>query len=283
MRSPVRWFGGKGILATKLVKLFPPHTVYVEPFGGGASVLFAKAPSKVEVYNDIDEGLVNFFHVLRDPKMFTEFQRQVSLTPYSRSGYDVFRRSWMEKTDSVERAAAWFIVARQSFSGTFADGWSSTIRENWRGVSASVATYLSAVDRLPEAHLRLMCVQVEQQDFRTILKRYDTPDTLFYLDPPYLHATRQHKRYAHEMTKADHTDLVEKLLQLQGMAVLSGYDDGSYLLLENAGWSKQAWQTSSFATARTTATGILGPTSAKKEAPRTETVWCKITPTEKGV
>lgn len=93
MKSPISWFGGKYYLAHKIIKLFPPHSIYVEPFGGAAHVLFAKEPSPVEVYNDIDSGLVNFFRVLRDPKSFGELALLCSLTPYSREEYYYFRKN----------------------------------------------------------------------------------------------------------------------------------------------------------------------------------------------
>ena len=87
LRSPVRWYGGKGNMVKKLLKLIPEHKIYVEVFGGGASLLFAKEPSPIEIYNDIDEGLVNFFRVLRDPEKFGKFYAKAVLTPYSRAEF----------------------------------------------------------------------------------------------------------------------------------------------------------------------------------------------------
>lgn len=106
-------------MVAKLLPLIPPHKIYVEVFGGGASLLFAKEPSPVEVYNDLDSGLVNFFRVLRDPGKFEKFYRKVCFTPYSREEYCFCRDTWGECKDDVERAYRWFVVARMSFSGKF--------------------------------------------------------------------------------------------------------------------------------------------------------------------
>lgn len=272
MRSPIRWFGGKGNLVKKLIPYVPSHEIYVEVFGGGASLLFAKEPSSVEVYNDVDDGLVNFFSVVRDKSKFFELQRLLSLTPCSRVVYDDYRKSW-NVPDEIERAYRWFVVARQSFSGNFGSGWCSTIKDNWRGIAASVATYLSAVDRLEEVHLRLVTTQVEKQDFGRILERYDTPETFFYCDPPYVHSTRNQKRYSHDLSDEDHKRLVESLLKVRGKVLLSGYRNEIYLPLEEAGWSCLSWSTSNFAVARTKATGVVGKSSAKKLYSKEETIW----------
>lgn len=90
LRSPITWVGGKGLMVGKLLKLLPPHRHYVEVFGGGASLLSAKGPAGgVEVYNDIDAGLVHFFRTLRDPKLFWEFYVKAISTPYSRLEHNI--------------------------------------------------------------------------------------------------------------------------------------------------------------------------------------------------
>lgn len=86
-----------------LLNFVPPHYIYVEPFGGAAWLLFAKPPSPVEVYNDIDSGLVNFYRVLRDPEKFKEFYRLVSLTPYSREEFYYCMSTWKECENDVEK------------------------------------------------------------------------------------------------------------------------------------------------------------------------------------
>ena len=144
-------------------------------------------------------------------------------------------------------------------------------------MSATCSRWLAAVDALPAICARLKRVQVEQQDFRIILERYDTPDTLFYLDPPYAASTRKSGNYAHELTDADHAALVDALLKLKGKALLSGYPNALYDRLVVAGWQRVQWKTVSFAAARTRATGIQGEGAATRLQARTECAWISQT------
>jgi DNA adenine methylase len=135
LRSPIVWFGGKGAMVAKLLPLIPEHRIYVEPFGGGASMLVSKEPSAVEVYNDINSGLVNFFRVLRDSRQYGRLRRLAALTPYAREEFDFCRETWADAEETVERAYKWFVVARMSFSGIFGNSWGSpsTLRRAaWR-------------------------------------------------------------------------------------------------------------------------------------------------------
>lgn len=277
MRSPIVWFGGKGHLAKKLVPLLEsiPHRRYIEVFGGGASVLLAKRPVGVEVYNDLDGGLYNFFTVLSEPEMFERFYRLVALLPYSRRLYDESLSTWKQERDRVKSAAKWFVVARQSFGGRFGASWGSDVTTVRSGKVETAQRWLAALDRLPEVHARLQRVQIECVDWRVILSRYDTPETLFYLDPPYVADTRRDGTYAHEMSLSDHAALVEVLLNIRGSAVLSGYAHAVYRPLEDAGWERRDWKTVCHAAGRTRATGILGAGAAKRMQPRTESVWIK--------
>lgn len=275
LRSPIRWFGGKGHMTAKLLPYLTawPHHRYVEVFGGGASVLFAKRPAEVDVYNDLDEGLADFFRVLADPRAFGRFHRRVGLLPYSRAIYNDCRQHWADSGDRVERAAAWFVVARQSFSGKFAEGWSTTVTKSCRGMAAEVSKWLSTIDGLPQVHARLRRVQIEQQDWRVILERYDTPETLFYLDPPYVHGTRRSGGYAHELVDDDHRELVFKLAAIRGQACLSGYESPLYAPLLRGGWKRVSWQLSCSVAGGTRASGLQGPNSLRTKQPRTEILW----------
>lgn len=259
-------------MVRKILPLFPEHHTYVEPFSGGASLLFAKRPSPVEVFNDLDGGLCHFFRMLRDEEKFAKFHRLVSLTPYSREEYNHCRANWESQEDDVMRAYMWYVVARWSFSGHHAFGTSISLSRH--GKAATCSRWLSMIELLPQIHARIMRVQIEQQDFRTILNRYDTPETLFYCDPPYIMATRKQHGYQHEMTEDDHRDFVGLLLRLQGMAVVSGYAHPIYEPLDDAGWTRHDWEVSSWAAGRTRATGILGDGAAMEKQRRVETVWC---------
>jgi DNA adenine methylase len=274
LRSPVRWFGSKSRLVGRFLELIPEHHTYVEAFGGSASLLFGKQPSKVEVYNDLDSGLVNFFRVLRDPDKFERFHRMACMTPYSREEFDACRQSWEACDDDVERAYRWFVVARMSFSGAFEKGgWSSVTHESTRGISASVAVWLRGVEMLPEIHARLMMIQVEHGGWQRILDRYDDPQAFFYLDPPYVQNTRTRTRYTVEMRDDEHRDLVDRLLGMKGKVLLSGYRNELYQPLEEVGWKRRDFDVVCHAAGRTRATGLLGKGSSLEQQMRTESVW----------
>lgn len=242
LRSPIVWFGGKGGMLAKLLPLIPSHTTYVEPFGGGASLLLAHEPSAVEVYNDLNRGLVNFFRVLRDPDRFGEFQRLAQLTPYAREEFDLCRKSWSEAADPVERAHRWFLVARMSFAGSFGNGWSFAVTKSSRGMAARVSAWLSVVEMLPALSERLLRVQVEQKDALDVIATYDSEGTFFYLDPPYVHSTRRSGGYEHELDDEQHRRLVRLLLSVKGKVLLSGYASAIYSELEENGWRRKDWK-----------------------------------------
>ena len=249
------------------------HTTYVEPFGGGASLLLAKNPSPVEVYNDLDHGLVSFFRVLREPAKFARFYHLASLTPYAREEFEYCRETWEDVEDEVERAYRWFIVARMSFSGNFGGSWSNIVTLSRRDMAATCSKWLSILEELPQIADRMMQVQIENSDFRKILDRFDTPEVLFYADPPYIPDTRASGKYQHEITVEDHHELVEILLNIQGQAILSGYPSDVYAPLQQAGWVQQEWATACTAAGRTRATGIQGTGMSLEKQARTEVVW----------
>jgi DNA adenine methylase len=260
-------------MVAKLLPLIPPHKIWVEVFGGGMSLTLAKKPSPVEVYNDLDSGLCNFFRVLRDPEKFARFYHLVAFTPYSREEFNFCRETWSECGDEVERAYRWFVVARMSFSGTFAMSWRFGVTYSCRGMAGAPSGWLSTLEMLPAIHERLMRVQVENQDFRTLIPTYDAPDTCFYCDPPYVLETRSGGGYRHEMTMDDHLKLVGLLLNVNGMVILSGYRHEVYAPLEDAGWKRLDFPTGCHAAARTRLTGIRGEGAAMRMASRIESVW----------
>ncbi len=279
MRSPLGWFGGKGNMMPKLLPLIPSHRVYVEPFFGGGSLFFSKKPSLVEIINDLDHNLVNFFRVLRDEEQFPRFWRKAFFTPYCREEFSWCRDN-LEVDDPVERAWRFFLVARQAFGRNFRGKGTS-----WGFDVNSPRTYHAfarCVDALPEVHARLRRVQVEQKDFRELIPCYDFPETFFYLDPPYVPETRTHGKYQCEMTAEDHAALVDLLLNLKGMAILSGYPGETYAPLERAGWQRKEWKTACPAAGRTRGTGIQGAGAALRLQPRTECVWISPTAQKQG-
>jgi len=273
LRAPFTWIGGKHFMVKKLLPLIPKHHTYVEVFGGAANLLLAKDPSPVEVYNDIDSGLVNFFRVLRDKNKFQKFYEQVVLMPYSREEYNECRETWDKEEDDVQMAVKWFVVARQSFSGKFGSSWGYAVTNSVRGMADPVSKYWGAIDMLPEVAERLLRVQIEHNDFRKILKAYDTENTFFYLDPPYVLDTRTEAVYRYEMALEDHQELVDMLLHITGKAMLSGYDHEVYKPLEEAGWTKLVFEARCWVTGKTRATKHIYNDSNKHKLKRKECVW----------
>lgn len=220
-KKPFPWYGGKGALASHLVSLLPVHEVYCEVFGGSGALLFAKPPSRLEVFNDLDSGVVHFFRVLRNPQQAEALQQALQLTPYARGEYYTCLVSWQESSDPIERARAWYCAVLQSMNSSIrVTGWSCTKAPG----SNPARAWRQNIARLPEFLGRLAQVQIDNRDFEQVIQTYDSPLTCFYLDPPYLGETRRKQRcYQHEMSRADHERLLSCLLRVQGMVMLSGY------------------------------------------------------------
>jgi len=230
--SLIKWYGGKHFLLKYILPLIPEHECYVEVFGGAAHVLFSKPPSPVEVYNDIDENLVNFFRVLRDPEKAKRLQELLRLTPYARKEFYFCRDHLNDPdVDDVERARRFFVAVRQSFSGNLED-WSFSKKQN------NAVTYQNYIDTIPKFANRFRNVQIECDDFEQIIRSYDSPQTFFYCDPPYVNETIKRPHPYTTMTLDDHKRLVDTLLNIKGKAMLSGYDHEVYRPLEKAGWKK---------------------------------------------
>ena len=268
-KAPFPWFGGKASpkIHNALMASLPPHEYYIEPFGGGASLLLAKTPAKVEVYNDINRGIVNFFRVVASPEDFPRFLRCIAQLPYSRELYEEYLRTWPAIHDAVEQAIRWYYVARSSFSGEFGSSWGFGVTTD------RVSSWRSAIHNLPAVHDRIQGVLIECSDWRDVLERFCGPGYLAYCDPPYVPGTRKAGGYQHELTTKDHEDLVDTLLHYDGAVVLSGYDSMVYRPLLDAGWDYLAIDVVCAAAARTRASGLQGPGKCKKFQRRTEGIW----------
>ena len=274
MNSPISWFGGKGLLKKWVLHHLEKyhHKSYVEPFGGGASVLFAKQPVKHEVYNDLDERLINFFKVLADPESFEQFKRRVEALPYSRKLFYEYREAIETETDSVKRAAMFFVLAKQSFAGRIgrSPSWGFAVSNNGK---SQTSQWMFSIRNMPQVHQRLLRVQIECMQAIKLIDYYDTTETLFYCDPPYVHSTRGNVEYLHEMTNDDHVELVNKLLNIKGMCVISCYDHHIYQPLLNDGWTKVTKEVVCHAAGRTRTSGLKGNGNVSKHQKRTETMY----------
>jgi DNA adenine methylase len=249
LTPPLKWHGGKYYLAPKIVALMPRHLHYVEPFAGGLAVLLARDPTDQrlwagtdgstggvsEVVNDKSRELTNFWAVLQDVGLFQEWHRRLQCTPLSRREWDA-ARAFLDANPvpadcraSVEHAEAFFVCCRQSLSGRMRGFTSLTRNRTRRGVNGNLSEWLGAVEGLPSVHERLRQVVVENMDALDLIRRDDEPTTLFYCDPPYLHATRATTgEYAHEMSDQDHGNLLGVLASLRGKFMLSGYRSDLY-------------------------------------------------------
>lgn len=243
LRPPFSWFGGKQWLTRIIHRYTPPHSCFIDLFAGSACILLAKPRTPIEVINDLDSGVVNFYRVLRDSEKFPELQRLVSLTPYSREEFNHCKKFWEDYADDVQRAWAWFVSARQARNGLYGGSWSRETADHRRGIAMNVSRWLSGIDALPEVHKRLQGVQIENQDFRKILNKFDSAQTWFYADPPYVQSTRSDTRYHEDMNDSDHLDLGGLLLDLKGMCLLSGYETSIYEPLEISGWKREEFKT----------------------------------------
>lgn len=230
---PVRYMGAKWQLSKWIIDQIPPHQTYVEPFCGSAAVFFRKHPSNFEIINDLSGEIINFFKVLREQP--DELIRMIELTPFSLSEY---RSAWELIEEPIERARRFYVRSLQSFNGD------TSTQSGWRRYKPGKARGRSAVaewcrlDGLRNAVERLKHAQIDNMPALECIKRYDAPDTFFYIDPPYVHSTRESLRhkYRHEMTNDDHKELAALLNNIKGMALVSGYASSLYDELY-PGWS----------------------------------------------
>jgi DNA adenine methylase len=240
------WLGGKSKLAARIASHFPAHHTYVEPFGGSAAVLLAKAPSQVEVYNDMDLALSNLFRVLRDPELFKRLEEGCHNTAYSRAEFELAQQP---TDDPVEAARRFIVRQRQSLDGS-GRRWSYNIEEPSSGAPSAVSRWLTGLDRLPALHHRMRRVQIESDDWLSVVQRYDAPRTLFYLDPPLQVRNVYGEVVCPGFGEDDHQRLVDVLLRIVGMVVLSGQPSAAYARLEQAGWVRIDYNVSAHAIPR---------------------------------
>lgn len=258
----IRYYGGKFRIADWIIAQFPPHVCYVEPYAGAASVLLRKPAARHEVINDLNGDIVNFFRVIRDwPE---QFFRVISLTPYSRLELQL---AWERTDDPLESARRLWVRCWQSFGSGVGEH-----KTGWRfQKGATTNTRADAVKSFYRTkHLwavasRLKSVQIECDDALKVIERYDSPNTLFYVDPPYVHSTRNEdnaaKGYAIEMSDADHRGLAATLRSVKGMIVLSGYPSALYDELYSD-WRCLQYETTNVRSAKETECLWLSPNAS---------------------
>ncbi len=216
-------------MANWIMQYFPPHRIYVEPFGGAAGILIQKPRAYSEVYNDLDSEVVNFFRCMQDATARQKLLELLAMTPYARDEFEAAREP---TTDSVERARRLIIRAEMGFGSAGATKGTTGLRvDTKREYETAADIWAQYPSRIAALGQRLAGVFIENRPALQVIAQHDTPDTLFYVDPPYVLGTRAYRNngaYRHEMSDADHIELISALHDVQGMVVLSGYSSEIY-------------------------------------------------------
>jgi DNA adenine methylase len=234
--QPIKIHGGKHYLAQKIITLMPPRTEwchYVEPYFGGGSVLLAKDPHGVsEVANDINGELMNFWRVLQRQLLFDQFKRLCEATPFSEAEYrHASAQGYDYSDDPVLAAWQFFIRCRQSLAGRMKGFATLSRNRTRRNMNEQASAWITAIEGLAAVHERLQRVVILNHEALDVIREQDGDNTLFYFDPPYLHETRSTTdAYAHEMTKEQHRQLLEVIINInfRGKVMLSGYESALY-------------------------------------------------------
>lgn len=226
LKSPVNRMGGKFYLTDWLSQHIPRHVCLVEPFCGAGHLLFSKAPSQVEVLNDIDGHLINFFRVLQHPRKRRYLIRLLDGMLYSRKLWQDLRHQWKHgdiPDDPIEQACQWFYLNRTCFSGDQKRGGfaipSTTGRNPAQSFRAAIASFEDIADRLKN-------VTIECLNYADCIKRYDSPETLFYIDPPYYGSEHYYDKgnFAYD----DHRTLADLLHEVKGKVMITHYQNDLY-------------------------------------------------------
>ena len=225
-RPVLRWHGGKWNLAPWVIQHLPAHRIYVEPFGGAASVLLRKPRAYAEVYNDLDDDVVGLFRVLRDPVSASQLVSSIRLTPFARIEQV---EAYEQAADPVERARRLIVRSYMGFGSNGTHRKTGFRANSNRSGTTPARDWANYPDPLAAVAERMVGVTVENRDAKAVMAAHDGPATLHYVDPPYMPETRDKGGdYAHELTGDQHVELLQFLRTLGGMVVLSGYPSPVY-------------------------------------------------------
>lgn len=242
-RPVLRYHGGKWRLAPWILSHFPPHRVYVEPYGGAASLLMRKPRCYAEVYNDLYGDIVSLFRVLRDVDTAAELERRLRLTPFAR---DEMVAAYEPPIDPIDAAHKMIIRSFMGFGATGVMGHITGFRANsHRSHTTPAMDWTNYQGQVPAFTARLQSVVIENREALQLVGEHDSDSTLYYVDPPYVHTTRSlgnphcaKHQYAFEMDDEDHRALAEVLHDVRGMVVLSGYPSPLYDAELYADWQR---------------------------------------------
>jgi len=274
MKPLISYYGGKQRMAHNIIPLIPKHTVYVEPFAGGAAIFFLKPWPDVsnadhyrEVLNDKNSDLINLYRCFQDKDKAERLIHRLEFTLYSRGEY-VTAKEKEEVLDDVERAARFYINIQKSFSNSLSSGWRTSVYSH-----SLAATWANRINSLKDFFPRLSAVHIEQDDAIAVIKRWDSPQTFFYCDPPYPGANQGH--YSGYTTE-DFKNLVSSLDECHGSFLLSNYDQTEVTMPQ--GWERFNFDASSSA-AKTSGRDRSKKAESSGPTKRIEAVWRRFNKT----
>lgn len=214
MRGPLNYIGGKSRFITTILPMIPTHTTYVEPFSGGAQIFFRKEPAKVEVLNDIDNELVNFYRVCQSH--YQELLRYLRFMIVGRNWYKKLQKTPPESLTDIQRAGRYFYLQKSTFGG-------KVINQNYAIQVVQPPHFSTAklAKVIEDTHKRLDGVQIESLPYEKVIQKYDRASTFFYIDPPYYGVSGL---YRFDFEHAQFEQLAEQLKTIQGKFLLSVND-----------------------------------------------------------
>lgn len=218
LKMPFAWPGGKGEQLDKILPHLPHGSGYGEPFGGSGVVLLNREPTRLDIFNDRYSGVTSFFRVVRDESTFNKFMERVEHTIHSREEFIWCKRTWRDCTDDVERAARWYYMIRFSINCKP----NTTFGRSKNPIVTFADRLHKSLPLFHPIHRRLKTVTIENLDWRTCLEDFDQDGFVWYLDPTYLDCFPG--TYEHELSVADHKELIARIPYLKGYVALSGYD-----------------------------------------------------------
>lgn len=253
----LKWPGSKWSISNEIINIFPRHNIYIEPFFGSGAIFFSKAAVKTEILNDLDHDIFNLFKVIRDSSK--ELAELIALTPYSREEY---LNSYQRSGSNIEIARQFIVRSNMARAGMqyYSSSWRHAgpvlgsknyqrVTGEWKKLPGYI---LAAAERLKDA-------EIENCDALDLVNKYNTSDTLIYLDPPYLLSTRRQRYYNIEMTEnEEHIFLLRSVINHNGPVVISGYDSELYNN-QLIGWTKKYIKC-----------------NAEQGKHRTEVIWCNF-------
>lgn len=219
IRSPINYPGNKMEIMDFTLSHLPKTDKFIDAFGGSGQVMLCREPCRLEVYNDLDNGISSFYRVLQDKDLTKQLIDRVSLFIHSREMFETFKTEWREETDLVSKAVKFYYIIQASHLSR---------GRIYGRVTRGPADIYRKLERylplFPTVHNRFHKVQVENLHFRELIRIYDSHDAVFYCDPPYW----DNNQYQCLMSRAEHLELCKLIFQSKGFFAVAGYRNEIY-------------------------------------------------------